>query len=109
MGAPPEPAAPPEPRDPPTATWTVRAGADLGRAIGEVRAEQGLTQAQVADAVGISRGYLAQLETGKSGRLLDLLVRVLRRLGAEITVTFPTRAPARATTTPPTRPHDDAP
>jgi HTH-type transcriptional regulator/antitoxin HipB len=75
------------------AVWTVRSGADLGRAIAEARREQGLTQAALAERAGVSRGYLAQLETGKSGRLLDLLVRVLRRLGAEITVTFPTAPP----------------
>jgi transcriptional regulator with XRE-family HTH domain len=71
-----------------TVVWTVRSGEDLGRAIAEIRHERGLTQAQLAEAVGVSRGYLAQLETGKSGRLLNLLVRLLRRLGADITVSF---------------------
>jgi transcriptional regulator with XRE-family HTH domain len=69
-------------------TWTVRSGEDLGRAVAEVRRERGMTQAELAKAMGVSRGYLAQLETGKSGRLLNLLVRVLRRLDAEISVSF---------------------
>ncbi len=69
-------------------TWTVRSGQDLGRAIADIRSRRGLTQQQVADKVGLTRGYLAKIETGRSVTLLDHLLRILRRLGATVTITL---------------------
>lgn len=68
--------------------WVVRAGSDLGRAIAEIRSARGLTQAELAESAGLSRHWLAKLETGRSAVVLDHLLRVLRRLGATITITF---------------------
>lgn len=67
----------------------VRTGADLGIAVAEARRAQGFTQAELANLAGISRGYLAKLETGLSVTLLDRALRVLRRLGAQVTVELP--------------------
>ncbi len=69
-------------------TWTIRSGADLGSAIGDIRAHKQLTQAQLADEAGLSREYLAQLESGRTVRLLEHLLRILRRSGATVTVTY---------------------
>jgi len=73
-------------------TWLIRSSADLGRAIADVRLERGLTQDSLAETVGVDRTYLARLEAGASVILLDRALRILRRLGAEVTVTLPQEA-----------------
>lgn len=69
-------------------TWSVRRGEDLGRAIAEVRRQRGLTQQDLAVSNGMSRSYVAKIEAGRSVSLLDHVLRLLRRLGATVTVTF---------------------
>ncbi len=69
-------------------TWTVRSGEDFGRAIAEIRRQRHLTQEQLAAQGGLSRDWLAKLETGRSAIVLDHLMRLLRRLGASVTITF---------------------
>lgn len=71
-----------------TRTWNVRSTADIGRAIAEIRHERDLTQAELAAEGGLSRHWLAKLETGHSTPVLDHLLRLLRRLGATVTITF---------------------
>lgn len=71
-----------------TRTWNVRSTADIGRAIAEIRRERDLTQAELAAEGGLSRHWLAKLETGHSTPVLDHLLRLLRRLGATVTITF---------------------
>lgn len=70
--------------------WTVRRGADFGPALAEVRAQRGLTQAEVAEKATIDRSYLARMESGRSARLLDHYLHVLRTLGADVTITWTT-------------------
>lgn len=69
-------------------TWSVRSAEDLGRALAEIRHARGLTQAQLATEGGLSRASLAQLEVGRSTPVLDHFLRLLRRLGATVTITF---------------------
>ena len=69
--------------------WTIHNPADLGRAIAGVRAECGLTQAELAKQVDIDRGYLARLEAGASPLVLERSLRALRRMGATITISLP--------------------
>jgi len=69
-------------------TWDVRSGEDLGRAIAGARAAAGLTQAEVAASVNLDRTYLARLEAGLTVKALERSLRILRRLGAHITVQF---------------------
>ena len=40
----------------------------FGRRLRELRAERGVTQAQMAAALGVTAGYLSALENGKRGR-----------------------------------------
>jgi transcriptional regulator with XRE-family HTH domain len=68
-------------------TWSVRSGEDLGRAIAELRRERGMTQAELAANGGLSRAWLAKLEAGRSTTVLDHFLRLLRRLGATVTIT----------------------
>jgi transcriptional regulator with XRE-family HTH domain len=69
-------------------SWSVRSGADIGRAIADIRARHGLTQLGLAEQSGLSRGYLAQIESGKTVSLLEHELRILRRLGATVTITI---------------------
>jgi transcriptional regulator with XRE-family HTH domain len=67
-------------------------GSEVGRVIGELRKAKGLTLPDLADAAGISKGYLWTLETHWSHRPdepppnpgLDLLARLAESL--EVTV-----------------------
>ena len=70
--------------------WDVRSGEDLGRAIAEIRRQRGLTQEGLATLSGLDRTWLAKMERGRSAALLDHLLRILRRLGATITISFET-------------------
>lgn len=67
--------------------YAVRSAEDLGRAIAEIRRSKRLTQAELAARSGMSRDSLAQFEIGRSGRALGQLLRLLRRLGATVTIT----------------------
>ncbi len=72
----------------PDQTWTIGSAADFGRAIADIRARRGLTQERFAAQAGLSRVYLAQIESGRSARLLEHLLRLLRRAGATVTITL---------------------
>lgn len=54
---------------------------DVGERIRARREELGLTQAQLADELGVSHQHVSGIESGASAPSLDLLVRVARRLG----------------------------
>ena len=69
-------------------TFTVRSSEDLGRAVAEIRRSRGLTQEELAAEGGLTRSWLAKLELGRSTPVLDHLLRLLRRLGATVTVSF---------------------
>ena len=71
---------------PEESAWTVRDPADLGQAIRHHRRSQKLDQQQLADAAGIRRTYLSDLERGKATEQTVRLFRVLRRLGLEVVV-----------------------
>ena len=66
--------------------YVVRSTEDLGRTIGELRRTQGLTQEQMATNAGISREWLAQLERGRPSRSFSIMLRLIRRLGADLVV-----------------------
>jgi transcriptional regulator with XRE-family HTH domain len=67
--------------------WAIRSAADLGRAIAGVRDKRGLTQQQLAEETGVERSYLARLEAGASTLAIERALRLLRRMGADVTVT----------------------
>lgn len=69
-------------------TWEIRSGADFGRTIADIRSERGLTQSDLADLAVVDRSYLAKIETGRTVSLLEHILRLLRRLGATITITI---------------------
>ena len=69
-------------------TFSVRTGKDLGGAVRQARLAAGLTQEQLAARTGLDRTYLARMESGLTVVLLDRVLRALRQLGAEVTVTI---------------------
>ncbi|MEX0835475.1 MAG: helix-turn-helix transcriptional regulator [Nitriliruptor sp.] len=66
--------------------YSVRSATDLGAAIQDARREAGLTQLELAERAGVSRPYLAHVERGRSSRLLELLLDLLRVLDLELVV-----------------------
>lgn len=65
----------------------VRTRKDLGLLIKERRRKLGLTQAQLAELVGVNRRWVVQVEQAKTSADLRTLLRALRVLGAELHVT----------------------
>lgn len=69
---------------------------DLGQLMREMRRGLGLTQAQLAEIVGVNRRWVVQVEQAKTSADLRTLLRALRTLGAELHVR-PRRTSAAAT------------
>lgn len=67
-------------------TWSIHSTADFGRAIADIRALHGLTQQELAAQTATPRAYLAKLEAGLTIRMIERVLRLLRRMGAEVTV-----------------------
>jgi HTH-type transcriptional regulator/antitoxin HipB len=59
---------------------------DLGRFLAELRLERGLTQAQLAEELGISRRYIYEIESGKPSVYSDRLFATLRLLHARLRI-----------------------
>ena len=57
---------------------------DIGARIRTAREEQGWTQDQLAEAVGVSRSAVAQWETGRAGQVTTNLTRVAAALGVGV-------------------------
>lgn len=57
---------------------------DIGARIRTAREDQGWTQDQLAEAVGVSRSAVAQWETGRAGQVTTNLTRVAGALGVGV-------------------------
>jgi HTH-type transcriptional regulator / antitoxin HipB len=64
----------------------VRSAAELGHLARDRRRGQRLTQAQLAERVGVSRKWIIDLERGKRTADLSLVLRTLNVLGLELDV-----------------------
>lgn len=69
--------------------FVVRKPRDLGAAVAEARRLRGMSQEELARATGVDRTYLARVEAGLSVLLVARVLRLLRRLGAEVVVLLP--------------------
>ena len=56
----------------------------LGERIREERLKLNLTQAQVAEHIDISDGYMGAIERGERSLALDTLIRLANRLGVTV-------------------------
>ncbi|MCC7002950.1 MAG: helix-turn-helix transcriptional regulator [Gemmatimonadaceae bacterium] len=62
----------------------IRTRKDLGQSMRELRRGLGLTQAQLAEIVGVNRRWVLQVEQAKTSADLQTLLRALGALGAEL-------------------------
>ncbi len=69
-----------------TSEFRVYNARSLGDAVRHYRQQAGLTQAQLADAAGIPRLWIARLEAGETTEQTRRLVDLLRTLGARLVV-----------------------
>jgi HTH-type transcriptional regulator/antitoxin HipB len=59
---------------------------DLGAAIRDRRKAMGIDQTEPATRVGTSRRWLTEIEAGKPGASIGLLLRILGALGMQVTL-----------------------
>lgn len=69
-----------------TTRLTIRSGEEIGQAIGEIRRSRGMSASELADLTGLSRSYIEKIEAGRTTSLIDHELRILRRLGARLTI-----------------------
>ena len=64
----------------------VRSQVALGRELARLRYDRGLTQDELAEALGISRRYVYELESGRPNLFATRLFELLREVGAHLEV-----------------------
>ena len=57
----------------------------LGKRIKAVREKRGLTQEALAEKAGVSRGYLARLETGRHDPAVSTVEKLAKALRVKVT------------------------
>jgi transcriptional regulator with XRE-family HTH domain len=66
--------------------FRVYTAASIGPAIRHYRLQEGLTQAELADRVGLTPSYLSRLENGQETEQLRRIVATLKQLGVRMTL-----------------------
>jgi transcriptional regulator with XRE-family HTH domain len=66
--------------------YRVYTAASIGPAIRHYRLQGGLTQAELADRVGLTTSYLSRLENGRETEQLRRIVALLKQLGVRMTL-----------------------
>jgi y4mF family transcriptional regulator len=62
----------------------IRDASDFGNELRQRRRAVGLSQAAIADAVGVNRRVIGELERGKSTVQLEIALRVAEALGLDL-------------------------
>ena len=68
--------------------YEIRTPEDLGAVVADRRRGAGQSQAALANQVGLSQDYVSKIEGGRTSSVTKHVFRILRRMGATITVTF---------------------
>ncbi|TFD76104.1 XRE family transcriptional regulator [Cryobacterium sp. Sr8] len=63
----------------------IRSAADLGDFIRRIRLQHGMTQEQLAAALGTTQRYVSELEAGRPKRADERYFEILARLGIALT------------------------
>ena len=66
--------------------FRVYTAASIGPAIRHYRLQEGLTQVELADRVGLTPSYLSRLENGQETEQLRRIVATLKQLGVRMTL-----------------------
>lgn len=66
--------------------WVISKWSRLGVAVRDRRRERGMTQAELAQAAGVSRGWLVRFERGLDNAEAGTVFRVLQTLDLELVV-----------------------
>lgn len=74
-------------------TGTVSSPQALGRLLQQARLARGLSQQQVAAQLGISQGYVSELESGKTSLALTRVFDIMRLTGLTLTAELPESSP----------------
>ena len=64
----------------------IRQAIQLGNLVRERRKALGLTQAALADKVGLRQATISQIETGSNSTRIDTLLRVIAMLDMDLTI-----------------------
>lgn len=59
----------------------------IGETIAKLRKEAGITQAELAESVGVRQTHISRIESGRHSTTLDILQAIARRLGRKIDFT----------------------
>ncbi len=70
-------------------TGTVSSPQALGRLLQQARLARGLSQQQVAAELGISQGYVSELESGKTSLALTRVFDIMRLTGMTLSAELP--------------------
>jgi transcriptional regulator with XRE-family HTH domain len=70
-------------------TGTVTSPQALGRLLQQARLARGVSQQQLADELGISQGYVSELESGKSSLALTRIFDIMRMTGMTLHAEIP--------------------
>ena len=68
---------------------TVTSPQALGRLLQQARMARGLSQQQVAAELGISQGYVSELESGKTSLALTRIFDIIRLTGMTLSAEIP--------------------
>jgi transcriptional regulator with XRE-family HTH domain len=60
----------------------------LGQVIQQSRMQQGISQRELAKALGISQKWVWEMEQGKPGVLMDRLFKILEKTGITLSAEF---------------------
>jgi transcriptional regulator with XRE-family HTH domain len=66
----------------------VRSSRDLGQVIAAARRRKGLTQRQVAGALGVTQAWVSRLEQGKQRAWVGQVLRLMAYLGIDLDCTL---------------------
>ena len=66
--------------------WQITSSKDFGRAVRQVRRQEGLTQRELAHAVGAGERFIVELENGKETIRLGKALEVAAVLGIDVSM-----------------------